>query len=111
MFGTSLYRYHNATYPHASDSVNRRTNDTIFVSSCVSLGVASSCVTALELRHLCETALLSHGLFASVFDGLVAFAVERWRHDCCARRVRFFCPTRVTNEGRKIRFVYLPFRT
>ncbi|GFX51631.1 hypothetical protein TNCV_5013341 [Trichonephila clavipes] len=33
MFGTSLYRYHTATYPHASGSVNRRTNDTIFVAS------------------------------------------------------------------------------
>ncbi|GFV86148.1 hypothetical protein TNCV_671451 [Trichonephila clavipes] len=33
MFSTSLYRYHTVTYPHASDSVNRRTNDTIFVAS------------------------------------------------------------------------------
>ncbi|GFX18076.1 hypothetical protein TNCV_1577551 [Trichonephila clavipes] len=33
MFGTSLYRYHTATYPPASDSANRRTNDTIFVTS------------------------------------------------------------------------------
>ncbi|GFV08890.1 hypothetical protein TNCV_3821331 [Trichonephila clavipes] len=33
MFGASLYRYHTATYPHASDSANRRTNDTIFVAS------------------------------------------------------------------------------
>ncbi|GFT73543.1 uncharacterized protein TNCV_4021461 [Trichonephila clavipes] len=50
-----------------------------------------------QLRHLCETALRSNGLFApmfdgsiaSMFDGLVAFAVDRWRHDCGARRVRF----------------------
>ncbi|GFT32586.1 uncharacterized protein TNCV_3145391 [Trichonephila clavipes] len=42
-----------------------------------------------QLRHLCETALRSNGLFAPMFDGLVAFAVDRWRHDCGARRVRF----------------------
>ncbi|GFY11357.1 hypothetical protein TNCV_4473401 [Trichonephila clavipes] len=30
MFGT---RYHTTTYPYASDSVNRRANDTIFVTS------------------------------------------------------------------------------
>ncbi|GFU95024.1 tigger transposable element-derived protein 1 [Trichonephila clavipes] len=28
------------------------------------------------------------GLIESMFDGLVAFAVDRWRHDCGARRVR-----------------------
>ncbi|GFX29915.1 hypothetical protein TNCV_4750431 [Trichonephila clavipes] len=33
LFGASLYRYVTATYPHASDSANRRTNDTIFVAS------------------------------------------------------------------------------
>ncbi|GFW14099.1 hypothetical protein TNCV_3546881 [Trichonephila clavipes] len=38
MFDTSLYRYHTATYLHASDSLNRQTNDTIFCrSSCVTL--------------------------------------------------------------------------
>ncbi|GFS89728.1 uncharacterized protein TNCV_633211 [Trichonephila clavipes] len=37
-----------------------------------------------QLRHLCETALRSNGLFASMFDSLVAFAVDRWRHDCGA---------------------------
>ncbi|PRD30367.1 UNVERIFIED_CONTAM: hypothetical protein NCL1_26605 [Trichonephila clavipes] len=78
MFGTSLYRYHTATYPHASDSANRQTNDTIFVASM--RAVASLC----ELRYFCETAL-SDGLFASMFDGLVAFAVDRWRHDCAQR--------------------------
>ncbi|GFU61408.1 hypothetical protein TNCV_4537931 [Trichonephila clavipes] len=31
--GTSSYRYHIATYPPASVSANRRTNDTIFVAS------------------------------------------------------------------------------
>ncbi|GFT27802.1 uncharacterized protein TNCV_10221 [Trichonephila clavipes] len=48
MLGTNLHRYHTATYPHASDSVNKRSNDTIFVhvSSCVTLWVESSCVTA-----------------------------------------------------------------
>ncbi|GFW47361.1 uncharacterized protein TNCV_335311 [Trichonephila clavipes] len=33
MFGTSLCTYPTATYPHVSDSANRRTNDTIFVAS------------------------------------------------------------------------------
>ncbi|GFV11950.1 hypothetical protein TNCV_3181811 [Trichonephila clavipes] len=42
-------------------------------SNCVTLWVASSCVTAWELRQLCEAALWS--------DGLVAFVVDRWRHD------------------------------
>ncbi|GFW45620.1 hypothetical protein TNCV_3245581 [Trichonephila clavipes] len=50
-----------------------------------------------QLRHLCETALRSKGLFtlmfggliASMFDDLVAFPVDRWRPDCGARRVRF----------------------
>ncbi|GFT58662.1 hypothetical protein TNCV_1251071 [Trichonephila clavipes] len=32
-FGTSLYRYHTATYSPASVSANRRINDTIFVAS------------------------------------------------------------------------------
>ncbi|GFV28895.1 hypothetical protein TNCV_754381 [Trichonephila clavipes] len=41
MFGTSLCRYHTSTYPHASDSANRRTNDAIFVASMSS----SSCAT------------------------------------------------------------------
>ncbi|GFX79283.1 hypothetical protein TNCV_695951 [Trichonephila clavipes] len=34
--GTSSYRYHTVTYPPASVSSNRRTNDTIFVASIVS---------------------------------------------------------------------------
>ncbi|GFX51963.1 hypothetical protein TNCV_3063801 [Trichonephila clavipes] len=34
-------------------------------------------------------ALRSNSLFASMFDGLVAFAVDRWRHDSGTRRVRF----------------------
>ncbi|GFU04220.1 uncharacterized protein TNCV_863481 [Trichonephila clavipes] len=42
-----------------------------------------------QLCHLCETALRSNGLFASMFDGLVAFAVDRCSHDCGARRVWF----------------------
>ncbi|GFU92404.1 uncharacterized protein TNCV_824301 [Trichonephila clavipes] len=42
-----------------------------------------------QLSHLCETALRSNGLFASMFDGLVALAVNRWHHDCGARRVWF----------------------
>ncbi|GFX04101.1 hypothetical protein TNCV_3972501 [Trichonephila clavipes] len=29
-------------------------------------------------------------------DGLVAFAVDRWYHDCCGS----LCTTKVTNEGR-----------
>ncbi|GFU68173.1 hypothetical protein TNCV_38831 [Trichonephila clavipes] len=33
--GTSSYRYHTATYPPASVSANRRTNDTIFVASII----------------------------------------------------------------------------
>ncbi|GFV43269.1 hypothetical protein TNCV_2381511 [Trichonephila clavipes] len=43
-----------------------------------------------------------------MFDGLFAFAVDRWRHDWGARRVQF-CTARVTNVGRKIRSGYLPF--
>ncbi|GFX36315.1 uncharacterized protein TNCV_4932281 [Trichonephila clavipes] len=64
-----------------------------------------------QLRHLCETALRSNGLFASIFDGLVAFAVDRLRHHSGTRRVRFFSTARDTNEGRKVRSGYLPFRT
>ncbi|GFU41860.1 hypothetical protein TNCV_3873251 [Trichonephila clavipes] len=45
-----------------------------------------------------------------MFDGLVACAVNRRRHDSGARRVWFFCTARVTNEGRKVRSEYLPFR-
>ncbi|GFW55851.1 hypothetical protein TNCV_122351 [Trichonephila clavipes] len=33
----------------------------------------------LRIGHLYETALRSNGLFASMFDGLVTFAVNRWR--------------------------------
>ncbi|GFW28181.1 histone-lysine N-methyltransferase SETMAR [Trichonephila clavipes] len=44
------------------------------------------------------------------FDDLVAFAVDRWRHDCCVRRVRFFCTAKATDEGRQIRSGYLPLR-
>ncbi|GFT89025.1 hypothetical protein TNCV_3084561 [Trichonephila clavipes] len=62
-----------------------------------------------QLRHLCETALRSNGLFASMFDGLVAFAVDRWRHDCGARRVRFISrPGSPMSEGR---FVLGTFRS
>ncbi|GFW94645.1 hypothetical protein TNCV_4246851 [Trichonephila clavipes] len=46
-----------------------------------------------------------------MFDGLVAFAVDRWRHDCVARRLRVHITARVTNEGRKVRSGYLLFRT
>ncbi|GFT01756.1 uncharacterized protein TNCV_4205631 [Trichonephila clavipes] len=45
-----------------------------------------------QLRHLCETALRSNGLFVSMFDGLVAFAVDRWRHDRGARRAVILAP-------------------
>ncbi|GFX78312.1 hypothetical protein TNCV_5136591 [Trichonephila clavipes] len=45
-----------------------------------------------------------------MFDGLVACEVDRWRYDSGARRVWFFCTARVTNEGRKVRSGYLPFR-
>ncbi|GFW99591.1 hypothetical protein TNCV_3418241 [Trichonephila clavipes] len=38
-----------------------------------------------------------------MFDGLVAFAVNRWCHDCGARRLRVHMLARVTNEGRKVR--------
>ncbi|GFS94637.1 uncharacterized protein TNCV_3649771 [Trichonephila clavipes] len=44
-----------------------------------------------------------------MFDGLVAFAMDRWRHDCGARRVRIYITARVTNVGGKIRSEYLPF--
>ncbi|GFV16345.1 hypothetical protein TNCV_1092811 [Trichonephila clavipes] len=37
------------------------------------------------------------------------FAVDRWRHDCDARRLRVHM-ARVTNEGRKVRSGY-PFRS
>ncbi|GFT25136.1 hypothetical protein TNCV_180291 [Trichonephila clavipes] len=43
-------------YPHANDSVNRRTSDTIFVASVRAVaslsGLRHSCVTAWELRHV-----------------------------------------------------------
>ncbi|GFU80481.1 hypothetical protein TNCV_3840011 [Trichonephila clavipes] len=42
-------------------------------------------------------------------DGLVVFMVDRWCHDCCARRVRFFFTARVTNKE-KIRSEHLLFR-
>ncbi|GFW31903.1 uncharacterized protein TNCV_5040721 [Trichonephila clavipes] len=62
-----------------------------------------------QLRYLCETALRSNGLFASMFDGLIAFAVDRWRHDCGARRVRFRSrPGSPMKEGR---FVLGTFRS
>ncbi|GFV95015.1 hypothetical protein TNCV_1030131 [Trichonephila clavipes] len=56
-------------------------------------------------------ALRSNGLFASMFDGLVAFAINRWHHDCGARKDVVLCTARVTNEGRKVRSGYLPFQT
>ncbi|GFV58326.1 hypothetical protein TNCV_2688411 [Trichonephila clavipes] len=44
-----------------------------------------------------------------MFDGLVAFAVDRWRHDCGARRVRFISrPGSPMKEGR---FVLGTFRS
>ncbi|GFX35549.1 hypothetical protein TNCV_103561 [Trichonephila clavipes] len=47
MFGTSLYGYHTITYPHSGDSANERYHIRgEHVSSCVTLWVASSCVTA-----------------------------------------------------------------
>ncbi|GFY26808.1 hypothetical protein TNCV_4375541 [Trichonephila clavipes] len=46
-----------------------------------------------------------------MFDGLVAFAVDRWRHDCGSRRLRVHITARVTIEGKKVRSGYLPFRT
>ncbi|GFS76194.1 uncharacterized protein TNCV_4667591 [Trichonephila clavipes] len=62
-----------------------------------------------QLRHLCKTALRSNGLFASMFDGLVAFAMDRWRHDCGARRGRFIPrPGSPMKEGR---FVLDTFRS
>ncbi|GFW87886.1 uncharacterized protein TNCV_1359901 [Trichonephila clavipes] len=45
-----------------------------------------------------------------MFDGLVAFAVDRWCYDCGTRRLRVHITARVTNEGRKVRSGYLPFR-
>ncbi|GFV50448.1 hypothetical protein TNCV_2081991 [Trichonephila clavipes] len=79
-------RYNNTT-------INKKANKRYHirgehVSSCVTLWIASF-----------------------VSDGLVAFAVDRWHHDSGAGWVRFFCTTRATNEGREIRFGYLPFRT
>ncbi|GFV44930.1 hypothetical protein TNCV_1716781 [Trichonephila clavipes] len=50
---------------------------------------------------LLRTALRSNGLFASIFDGLVAFAMDRWRHDCGARRVWIISrPGSPMSEGR-----------
>ncbi|GFV39313.1 uncharacterized protein TNCV_1230151 [Trichonephila clavipes] len=80
--GTSLYRYHTATYAPASVSVNRRTNNTIFVAS-------------IELRHSC--------------DGLVAFAVDRWRHDSGVRTVLF--RSRPGSPKKEGRFVLGTFRS
>ncbi|GFS53998.1 uncharacterized protein TNCV_3762101 [Trichonephila clavipes] len=65
--------------------------------------------TCKQLRHLCETALRSNGLFASMFDGLVAFSVDRWRHDCGARRVRFM--SRLGSPMKEGRFVLGTFRS
>ncbi|GFV45021.1 uncharacterized protein TNCV_2169801 [Trichonephila clavipes] len=62
-----------------------------------------------QLHHLCEKALRSNGLFASMFDGLVAFAVDRWCHDCDARRAQFISrPESPMSEGR---FVLGTFRS
>ncbi|GFT96402.1 hypothetical protein TNCV_836781 [Trichonephila clavipes] len=36
-----------------------------------------------------------------MFDGLVAFAMDRWRHDCSARRVRIISrPGSPMSDGR-----------
>ncbi|GFV69893.1 hypothetical protein TNCV_1982601 [Trichonephila clavipes] len=43
-----------------------------------------------------------------MFDGLVACAVDRWRHDSGARRAWLFYTARVTNERR---FVLGTFRS
>ncbi|GFX69516.1 uncharacterized protein TNCV_1768871 [Trichonephila clavipes] len=45
-----------------------------------------------QLRDLCETALRSNGLFATMFDGLVDFSVDRWRHDSGVRRAVILAP-------------------
>ncbi|GFU74080.1 uncharacterized protein TNCV_1642041 [Trichonephila clavipes] len=47
--------------------------------------------------------------FAPMFDGLVAFAVDRWRHDSGARRVRF--RSRPGSPMKKGRFVLGTFRS
>ncbi|GFY33910.1 hypothetical protein TNCV_4596181 [Trichonephila clavipes] len=80
--GTSSYGYHTATYSPASVSANRRTNDGEHLDNCV------ICVTVL-----------------------IAFAVDRWRHDCGVRKGAVQITARDTNEGRKVRSGYLPFRT
>ncbi|GFT27507.1 hypothetical protein TNCV_1275981 [Trichonephila clavipes] len=46
--GTSSYRYHTATYPPASVSANRRTNDTIFVASIISVNVVTGRLNKLS---------------------------------------------------------------
>ncbi|GFX88686.1 hypothetical protein TNCV_833161 [Trichonephila clavipes] len=64
----------------------------------------------LRIASFVLATLRSTGLFASMFDGLVAFAMDRWRHVCGARGVQSY-HVRVTNVGGKIRSEYLPFRT
>ncbi|GFW17007.1 hypothetical protein TNCV_2761341 [Trichonephila clavipes] len=39
------------------------------------------------------------GLIGHVSDGLIAFVVDRLRHDCCVKD-GFLCTARVTNQGR-----------
>ncbi|GFW86995.1 hypothetical protein TNCV_1384111 [Trichonephila clavipes] len=69
MFGTSLYRYHTPT------PVIRRI---------VERTIPYSWRACEQLRHFVGCVIMRDGLFTSVFDGLVAFAVDRWRHDCGA---------------------------
>ncbi|GFX20889.1 hypothetical protein TNCV_79441 [Trichonephila clavipes] len=80
------------------------------VSSCVTWWVASFVRDGLRIvSHLCETSLRSNSLFASMFDGLVAFAVDRWHHDCGARRLSVHITSRSPmKEGR---FVLGTFRS
>ncbi|GFW32996.1 hypothetical protein TNCV_1939201 [Trichonephila clavipes] len=68
------------TYFPVSDSANRRTNDTIVMVSVrvvASFGVRQLVGCVMCVRRLCW---LRH-----VSDGLVAFVVDRWRHDCCTK--------------------------
>ncbi|GFW84941.1 hypothetical protein TNCV_682291 [Trichonephila clavipes] len=78
------------------------------ISRCVTYWVASFVCDGLR-HHLCETALKSNGLFALMFDGLVAFAVDIWRHNSDARSMRF--KSRPGSPMKKGRFVLGTFRS
>ncbi|GFU17108.1 hypothetical protein TNCV_1853661 [Trichonephila clavipes] len=59
MVGTSLYRYHTATYPHVSDSANERYYIRgEHVSSCFTLWVASIVCDGLRIASFCVRRLL-----------------------------------------------------